>query len=221
MLRQSATDAYFAWVAAGRRASVATDLLTLAETRQRWVDARVEAGAIAEIESLEARRSVLGRRASGSSAAVRRANRLGPLPLPSRQLRRPPGRAECSPSFCAPAPPPESPIAARSDEAARAALACNPLLRQKIASLQAARLSRDLAQAQRAPRVDAFVGASRDFGQGSETLAGNVLEAGLIFSMPLAMRTAAATSAPQVRVRILTEEVRLLERSASKTNRNQ
>ena len=70
-----------------------------------------------------------------------------------------------------------------------------------------------MAQAQRAPRVDAFVAASRDFGQGSETLGGgNVLEAGLVFSMPLALRTARGRlSAAEARVQVLSEEIRLLE----------
>lgn len=212
-LRQSATDAYFAWVAAGRRASVATDLLSLAETRQRWVDARVAAGAIAEIESLEARRSVLRRRAKQISAQRSVERTALVLSLFFRDNSGVPHVAESSrlPAVL-PLPPSEPALATQSADAARAALACNPLLRQKVASLRSARLSRDLAQAQRAPRVDAFVGASRDFGEGSDSLGGNVLEAGVVFSMPLAMRTARGRlGAAEARVRILGEEVRLLE----------
>ncbi|MFT5352971.1 MAG: cobalt-zinc-cadmium efflux system outer membrane protein [Polyangiales bacterium] len=213
-LRQSATDAYFAWVAAGRRASVADQLLALAETRQRWVDARVAAGAIAEIESLEARRSVLSRRAKRISAQRSVERTALVLSLFLRTSSGQPRLADNStlPQVL-PLPPAEPPLAVTQDaDTARAALACNPLLRQKIASLQSARLSRDLAQAQRAPRVDAFFGASRDFGEGSETLGGNVLEAGLVFSMPLAMRTARGRlGAAEANVRILTEEVRFLE----------
>lgn len=207
-LRQSATDAYFAWVAAGRRAQVTAQLLDLARVRRKFVNARVAAGAVARVESLEAERSVLKRQASLLKAR-RSVERNGlVLSLYSRS-------SDGTPLLPAmDALPLVLPVPERlPDEGPnRGALACNPEVAQKRAKIAQARVKADLARAQRAPRLDATLEASRDLGTGDDTLPGTVFEGGLKFSLPLLMRTPRGRlAAAENLVEVLEQDLRFLQ----------
>ncbi|NOY90808.1 MAG: TolC family protein, partial [Deltaproteobacteria bacterium] len=94
----------------------------------------------------------------------------------------------------------------------RAALQCHPRVAQKLAELESARIARDLARAQRAPRLDATFQHSRDLGAGPDSLGRSVFEAGLVFSMPLVMRSSRGRlAAAESQVNVLEEELRLIE----------
>lgn len=207
-LQQSATDAYFGWVAAGRQAQVTSQLLELARVRREFVNARVAAGAIAQVESLEVERSVLKRQASLLKAkrSVERSSLV--LSLYSR-------RADGTPLLPSmQALPKVLPVPERLPQQApdRAALECNPEVAQKRAKLAQAQVKADLARAQRAPRLDATLEASRDLGQGDATLPGTVFEGGLKFSLPLLMRTPRGrVDAAEGLVRVLEQELRFLQ----------
>ncbi len=187
-LQRKATDAYLAWVAAGRRLAVAEELLKLAEDRQAWVDARVKAGAIARVESLEVERSVLKRKLTLVSARRGTEATSYVLSLFYRDERGVPstlGAAALPEKLSFPAAPKETP-----EKAFRQVVDCHPLLVEQRAALAASEVDQDLARARRAPQVDVQGQVSRDFGEGDVTLPGTVFEAGLVFSLPLPMRKA-------------------------------
>src|SRR5690606_31627551 len=60
--RKRALEAYFAWVAAGRRLDVIERILALAETRLTQVRGRAAEGAIAPVDAIEAEHAVFVRR---------------------------------------------------------------------------------------------------------------------------------------------------------------
>lgn len=186
-LRQKATQAYWKWVAAVREREIADELLTLAEARLAAVEQRAKAGAIAPVDVLEAERSVLSRRRARVSAE--RSAQAAALVLglfvrdeagdPAPPLTRVPPAALAVP------PPIGDP------EAAFARVrACHPLVQDAQARLEGQRVERDLADARLGPKLDLKMQISRDLGDGNDTLPGTVYEAGLVFSMPLALRTA-------------------------------
>ncbi len=93
-----------------------------------------------------------------------------------------------------------------------AVLACHPRLRAARASLRATDVARDLARAQRGPRIDLGLEVSRDFGQGSSSLTGSVFESKLRFAMPLLLRAARGRlEATEQRYLAEAEELRFLE----------
>jgi len=209
-LRQAATDAYLGWVTAGQRLAVARELMTLAERRRTWVDARVEAGALPPIEGLEAERSVLSRRRS--LVGARRGVEASALVLSlfhrdTEGMPQTPRETALPPRF----PLPE-PVSGDPEVVFARVVACQPALAAKRASLEALRVSRDYYQAQRAPRIDVRGQVSRDFGSGDESLPGTVFETGVVFSMPLAMRgPRGRLEAAEAELRAAEEELRLME----------
>jgi outer membrane protein TolC len=111
-----------------------------------------------------------------------------------------------------PAELPLPPPLATNAEADEASIACNPAVARKRAQLAQARIARDLARAQRAPRLDATFQVSRDFGDGSETQGGTVLEGGVVLSMPLGMRTPRGRlDSADAQVEAIEQELRLIE----------
>lgn len=186
-LRSSGLSAYWKWVAAGREFTVATRLLELAQTRLDQVRARVEAGAIPEVEALEAQRSVLSRQAK--QVAARRYVEAAALQL-SLFLRDRQGRPSIAPSSRLPSTlelPPELPAL---EATVLRTMQCHPELQAARASVERSRVSRELARARRAPQIDLSFQVSRDFGQGDVTLPGTVYEGGVRIAMPLGLRTA-------------------------------
>ncbi len=186
-LRQKAAEAYWKWVAAGRKLRVAEMLLSLATQRLDQTRARAAAGAIPEVNALEAERSVLSRQSSVIS--TRRSLEAAALVLglfvrDSNGDPRAPAETRLPDTL----PVPES--IGDAETFFPAVLACHPRLRAARASLRATDVARDLARAQRGPRIDLGLEVSRDFGQGSSSLPGTVFESKLRFAMPLLLRAA-------------------------------
>lgn len=186
-LRRKALAAYWKWVAAGRQLRVATDLLELAGARRAQLERRAAAGAIPEVEVLEAERSLLSRRAKWVGA--RRAFEAATLELGLylRDSRGAPVRVDAA---RLPADLELPAVTVDAEAAAPRAIACHPQLRAARASLESRRVGRDLARAQRAPQIDLSFQVSRDLGQGDDSLAGTVYEGGLRVAMPLGLRGA-------------------------------
>ncbi|MCB9612057.1 MAG: TolC family protein [Sandaracinus sp.] len=208
-LRQKAAEAYWKWVAAGRKLRVAEMLLELATRRLTQTRARAAAGSIAEIDALEAERSALSREASVVSArrnVEAAALVLGLFLRDSGGDPRPPDTSRLPEELVVPDG------IGDAQTVFPAVLACHPRLRAARASLRSTDVERALARAQRGPRIDLGFEVSRDFGQGSSTLPGTVFESKLRFAMPLMLRSARGRlEATEQRFLAETEELRLLE----------
>lgn len=186
-LRRAGLSAYWEWVATGRGLAVAARLLELAQTRLEQVRARARAGAIPEIEALEAERSVLSRRATW--VAARRDVEAAALEL-SLYLRDRRGRPAVPDASRLPSTLELPPELAAVEETIVRAISCHPELQAARASVERTRVGRDLARARRAPQIDLSFQVSRDLGRGNDTLPGTVYEGGLTVAMPLGLRTA-------------------------------
>lgn len=184
---QDAFEAYWKWVAAGANLRIADQLLALAQTRLVQVQARIAAGAEPPIDGLEAEQSVLTRRASQVSA--RRSLEAATLKL-AMYVRDADGRPIQVDASRLPVDTPEPQPFGDVEATGVQVLSCHPVLVAARAGLEAQQVSVDLARARRAPQVDLSVQYSRDFGSGSETLAGHVFDARLELGMPLGLRGA-------------------------------
>ncbi|MEM9070008.1 MAG: TolC family protein [Myxococcota bacterium] len=215
-LHRRALNAYWLWVAAGTKFNVAQDLQRLASERLAQVQGRVRAGALPEVEALEAERSLLSRRAKAVEERRGLEASSFVLGLFLRDERGAPRAPEAGqlPSGSM-MPPPVGDVEGATQEA----LVCHPRLRASRAALEEVRISRDLARAQRAPQIDARFQYSRDFGAGGNnedestiTLPGDVFEAGLRISLPLGLRTArGALDAAEARLTARQQRLRLQE----------
>lgn len=210
-LRQKAAEAYWKWVAAGRKLRVAEELLELATRRLDQTRARAAAGAIPEVDALEAERAVLTRQSS--VIAARRGLEASALVLglfvrDSSGDPRPPDASRLPDEL----PIPESIGAA--DVMFPAVLACHPRLRAARASLRVTDVDRDLARAQRGPRIDLGLEISRDLGQSDvDSLGGGTeFESKVRFAMPLLLRgERGRLEATEQRYLAESEELRLME----------
>jgi outer membrane protein TolC len=98
------------------------------------------------------------------------------------------------------------------DAAFARVVACHPRLAAKRAQVARQRVSRELARARTTPRLDVQAQVSRDVGDGDASLPGTVFEAGLQFSMPLALREARGQlAAAEAQVSVAEQELRLME----------
>ncbi len=211
-IQQKATEAYWKWVAAGRKLAVTQQILDLAQTRVGQVDRRIEAGAVAPIEGLEARRSLLSRQRMLASA--RRSLEASALVLGLFHRDR-----RGDPSAPAPARLPEGRVEGAPPElgdpgaAFQRVVGCAPTLMALRAKVRQLDTEVDLARARRGPQLDASVEVSRDFGPvDDQTLAGTALEAGLTFRMPLLLRSdRGALGAARAELAAARAELRLAE----------
>ncbi len=191
-VQQKATEAYWKWVSAGRALAVTQEILALAQTRVGQIQRRIEAGAVAPIEGLEARRALLSRQQKLASA--RRKLEATALVLGLFYRDR-----SGDPSPPTPEQLPPEVVGAPAELGDPAAVAqriidCHPTLAALRAKIRQLETKVDLARALRGPRLDASVQVSRDFGEDAdvarqENLSGTYLEAGLSFSMPLLLRS--------------------------------
>jgi cobalt-zinc-cadmium efflux system outer membrane protein len=176
-LRRAAAQRYWDWVAAGQRLRIAENLLTLADSRDRQLVARVAAGDLAEFDRQDNQRLVYQRTARKIEAE--RSFQKSQLDL-SLFLRGDDGAPLLAPITQVPASLPSIP-----------APEANPVpTRPELARLDAARrqaeLDRRLAQNQVLPGLNLVVGATGD-------LAGEALpelDAGVVASWPAPMRAA-------------------------------
>ncbi len=190
-VERKALSKYFALVAALERLRVSLRLEELANARLSQVQARVDVGALAEIEALEARRSQLRRRSATVSS--RRYAQEAALEL-SLYFRDDSGRpllvdVEQLPTIEASLPEERARNIEQVEAEIPGILECHPAVRSIRLQRESATVSRDLARARRGPRLDLQFDISRDFGEEETQLTGTVMQAGLRFSMPLGLRT--------------------------------
>jgi cobalt-zinc-cadmium efflux system outer membrane protein len=190
----AAAEAYYRWVCAGVKASVAADLLAIAEERDRQVASRVAAGAVPAIEHLENRRAILERRQA--VVAAERALERSAIAL-SLYVRDEAGLPQMVAASRVPADVVPMPLAAGNEaELVATALDARPELRRLRAQAEAARALVELAENQIAPRVDVGVVGSIDVGAADpevtrpNRLSEPVLETWVSFQLPLGMREA-------------------------------
>jgi cobalt-zinc-cadmium efflux system outer membrane protein len=185
--RLEAASAYWSWVGAGLRYRVASDLLDLAEARDRQILARVRAGAIPPIEALENRRVIVERR--GSLVSARRSLERAAIAL-SLYYRDDDGR----PLLVSPDQLPDA-ITRRDDlsidlrRAIADALDRRPELDRFHAMIAGQRVTMELAENRLAPRIDVTLETSLDVGAGTPAenmvLGTPVVEGSVLISFPL------------------------------------
>ncbi len=197
-LRQAASETYARWVAAAQKQKIVDALMHIAEERDAQVRARVSAGAIAEIEVFENQRVILERKVALVSA--RRATERAAIAL-SIYLRDGDGApvvptAERVPDQLHADAWPQ--IAEDERSAIALAYRQRPELARLQPAIERARISRDLADNQTAPRLDWTVEGSMDLGSASQAtrdrLAPGVVETSVLLSLPLQRRDARGRS---------------------------
>lgn len=188
---RDAALAYVAWVAAGNRVGVLQALVDLAATRDEQIRGKVALGALAPIEQLDNRRSLLERQRQ-LVVAQRGFEKCGidlSMFLRDRTGKpRVPVASELPRALKLSAPPLRD---LRSAEAT--ALTDRPELAAYRALQEASQVERDLAKNRVMPRLDTFAEVSKDFGSTHTllpTLEPAVLEIGATLSLPLWLRKA-------------------------------
>ncbi len=206
-----AARAYWSWVSAGQSRQVAGALLRLAEQRDAQLRKRLEAGSIAEFDVLDNERILLERRALLVSAERALEKATFELSLFLRDSRGVPVNATPHRVPDDIEPRPIGPL--QVEGAVRRVLACHPELESARSEVRAAEVDRALTRNELAPEVDLVFEYSRDLGEltGTDldfTLPGNVFEAGVVLSMPLAFR-AERGRAGVARAQLAVEQERL------------
>lgn len=181
---RAATRAYWAWVAAAQRFQIASEVVTLARTRDAQLARRVEAGNLAPIERVDNERTVREREARQVSAA--RVYQAAAIAL-ALYLRDEAGVPQfpdptCVPPFAEPAAPPPPPQRSADVELAarqRPELARLALQREKLlVELRA-------AENQTLPGVNLSLTGAQDVGAGKKDLDRATYEAALLVDVPL------------------------------------
>lgn len=179
---------YWDWVAAGRQQSVAARLLQIADARDRDLADAIALGQVAPVERIDNRRAILQRQAGVVTAGRATERQAIAVSLyyrgPDGSMRRP-TEAEVPPTM--PAPP--API---SDEELEADLRQALTRRPDILALESTRRQQEvalnLARNELLPTFDLFTEVSRDQGDGSRTLRGTEVDAGVLFQLPVQRR---------------------------------
>lgn len=208
----AASEAYFAWVAAGRRYLVAAELLDLAEMRDAQIRARASAGAIPPIEAVENRRVIIARRQELVQA--RRALEQAAIRV-SLYVRDGEGRPIVPAAARVPLdlPPPE-PLRVSIERAVRDAWEQRPEVARYRALVRRQSVAVDLANNRLAPQIDLILEASTDLGAGNErqqsSLGAPVIEGSVLVSLPLQFREARGDLArTRAELEVLRTEARL------------
>ena len=186
-----AAYAYWDWVAAGGRQTIAESLLALAEVRQRGLEEALTRGAIAEIEVLDNRRLVVER--SALVVKARRGIEKAALKL-ALFLRdaqgKPilPGSAALIPEL----PPGSTPLGAALEVDLEQALARRPDLLRLLQLREQERVGLRFAENELLPQLDLTVLASQDLDRRRPSVTKGEFElmAGLQFKFPLQNRKA-------------------------------
>ncbi len=190
VLRQAAL-AYWDWVAAGQKARVGRDLLTLSETRAAQIRRRFEAGDLPEVDAIEASGEVLRRR--GALVKAERDQQKAGFKLALYLWND--GMAQGANGVLLPAPertppafPPVAPLAPNDVQQGRdTAMAQNPQIRATRLQQQVLGIDERLAENDRKPTIDLVLNPGLDTGAKS---IGDTLKAGIVFSLPLYRREA-------------------------------
>lgn len=186
VLRQ-ASFAYWDWVAAGQKVTVARDLVTLSETRATQIRRRFEAGDLPEVDAIEASGEVF-RRQGALVKAERDQQKAGfklSLYLWGDNAE---GNALPPPELVLPDFPPVVPLAPDVVQAGRErAVAENPQVQIVRFQQESFRIDERLAENDRQPTLDLVLNPGLDTGGKS---IGETMKAGILFSVPLNRREA-------------------------------
>ncbi len=191
-LALKATEAYWKWVAAGRKRALAESLLELAERRRDQVDAAVAEGQLAPIAATDNQRSIVDRTAK-RIASERELERAA-VEL-SLFWRGPDGAPRVPSPDALPAdfPDPGDPAQVLlADDEARA-LSERPDLRERRLALRQGELEVELAENATLPDLDLQLLASQDLGAPTDpkdSLGPFQWKAGVSLSVPLQRRSA-------------------------------
>ncbi|MBY0524697.1 MAG: TolC family protein [Gemmataceae bacterium] len=192
---RGAARSYWTWVAAGRRYQIATAVLRLAQERDAQLAEQIELKRIAPIDREDNRRAIVDRQARQVLAYRVYQQATIALSLYMRDAEGNPVLAEvCRLPGFPPLPPPPSAEQIKSDT--NIAWEQRPELRRLALQRERIEVAKRLAQNQRLPGLNLSVTGSSDVGPGKSALSGpngldrNVLEAALLFDMPLQRRDA-------------------------------
>jgi outer membrane protein TolC len=188
-LQREAANAYWKWVAAGRQLAIAEGLLELARTRQKALDAQVDAGATEAIKKVDNQRLVLSREAKVVSAQQKLDKAAIELSLYYRDGDRRPIRPDADqvPSRI---PEPSRPGGGELDRAVDDALSRRPEFDALDAAREAANIQVRLAKNQRSPDASLQTFVAKDFGGGEPELNPTEFGIGFVLSIPIPLRKA-------------------------------
>ena len=200
---KQATHRYWEWVAAGRKVSIATDLLKIAQTRNKALHQRVQHGDASPFEQMDNQRAVVQRESnllsserSLLSAALELSLYLRDSdgqPILVEKERLPGSFPEIEASF---------PIIAdfsHSADQIESLVDGNPKIRKYELKLGQIQIEYQLAKNQILPKLDFYVHSSRDTGQAPIPTLSTAffipnyiyeVKAGISFEMPLFLRSA-------------------------------
>jgi outer membrane protein, heavy metal efflux system len=180
---------YWDWVAAGRRFAIANDLFGIARARDAGLQERVLHGDLPDFERIDNQRAMVQR--EGAVVAARRLVEQAAIEL-SMYVRDTNGQprvatlGELPDVF--PEPVPIEATCARNLE--QQALLRRPEPQRIEAQRNQFRVERDLAANQQRPAIDLSIAASHDFGDGSPSREGPVVEGGIVVDIPILNRAA-------------------------------
>lgn len=188
-LQRDAADAYWTWVAAGARLTIAEGLLELAHQRQKALQAQADAGAIEAIRTVDNQRLVLSREAKVVKARQSLDKAAIDLSLYYRDAERRPSPPDAS-RVPARIPDPSQPSPSSLERGIEQARAQRPELDVLDAQRDAAKVGVRLAKNQRSPDASVQSFVAKDFGPGSPTLAPTEFGVGFVLSVPIPLRKA-------------------------------
>ncbi len=187
-LQREAADAYWTWVAAGRNLAITEGLLELARTRQKALNAQVDAGAIEAIKKVDNERLVLSREAKVVKARQNLDKAAIDLSLYYRDAElRPlrPSVEQVPPEIRDPDPPSSVSLEAGVNRA----LERRPELAGLDAQREAADVEVRLAKNLRSPDASVQAFGAQDFGPGTIQPSAE-FGVGFILSIPIPLRKA-------------------------------
>lgn len=182
-----ATEAYWDWVAARQKLTVAENLLELARFRAGAVRDRVRAGDLPEIDGVEAELEVQrreGGRVKADRDLQKTAFKLSLFLWSPNGLPAPVPQAANAPATI---PAPIRYSDEQSEFGQRVALDRRPELKSLALNNDITEIDLELARNQKLPALDLAFSPGRDTGLGS---IGNTVKAGASFSLPLRQRAA-------------------------------
>lgn len=208
---REASFAYWNWVAAGLRVSVARELLDVAEERQSQIARRIELGAVAKIDLADNERLIVDRRVLLISTEQAFEQAAIKLSLFLRDANGDPLIPQAS-QLPAAFPKENRPAVEKLAQDIERAIEQQPVIAELALREEAARVDLELADNQMLPGLGITVGGSKDVGAPSkfpDDKGPAVLEARIEFELPVQRREArGAVAAAESRIRRIEAERR-------------
>ena len=210
--QRAAARIYWAWVAAGQRLRIATDLARLAAERDGQLRAKVEAGPSANIERVDNQQNIALR--NGRLVQAQRGFQQATIDL-SLFLRDSAGQPMLADAGRLPGFPEIGAFDLKTfDDAVRTALEQRPEPRRLRLQREKIRVDLQLAENQILPTLNAVVSGSQDVGFGKSSSSGpngldrSSLNAGVMFQLPV-QRSDARGRVTQARAQLSQAELQL------------